>query len=356
MAGPEMNTQARKSLPRAAPGSEFNDPRVVDYGEGDIWQPQQPGGQMSNVTPPADAIAERDRFLAGEGGAIPAGPAAVPKLKSIREYLQALQPGQTPMFTNRPDSPMGQDPNAMVFGEVGQGPGGPITPPGAIQEEPAGDPADEDIMGKNPYEMAAQRMEHLMPEIEAQVQAQYGNTLSTEEYDQKLREAVTKVGNQTIKRYEKKVADQEKFWNKHIEKHTGKSIKALLSGKGDLEKRVDRQAIAESSKSQWDKWEKESRGDPEFDKDSAGAKAMMEKFGTADEYIRQNIEMISNAIQEKLEDQTRKDAERRGGAVPEQGDAGQQITDEEKEIFNTARANNLSKEAAYAKVMEHRNR
>jgi len=355
-----MNTQARKSLPRAAPGEEFNDPRETYYGDGDIWQPQRPGGPgqtFENINPPADAIAERDRFLAGEGGAIPTAPA--PKLNSIREYLQAMQPGQVPMFTNRPDSPMAQNPNAMVFeGDIGQGPGGPVNQPGAIPEEPPGDPNDQHVKGNDALDMAKERLKLDMPNIKQQFDESFGNSLSLDEYNVKWPAFVQHHTKELIKHYDTVLKDRNKSAIKYLDKfEKGSVAKYLKSGNiMDLKKSIDAEKISQGAADQYREWEEAAGKDDQYDEKVLYAKSQMEKFPDINSYVMSEIERVQSAMDDLIAAKTAKDQKARGGQ--EQAGAEtlppelQPRVEEAKNEYGTHIANGMGHAQAIAKIKE----
>lgn len=257
-------------------------------------------------------------------------PAPMQEPKSIREYLQALQPGQVPTFTNIPGGGAFADQETPVaeFGEIRPGAGGgEMTPAGAIPEAPAADEADKPVIGQNPYDMATQRLQHLLPEMEEAFKQKVGNTLSLQEFDDQFNQYVTHTGNELIKHYEQKVKQAEKNYNAWIKDFTGQSIQQHMRGEGDLVKRVDRQKIASSAMKQWNEWEEAVQSAdpimPGSEDKAAYAQSQIDKYGTAEAYIRENVGAIVNALEGELQKQTEEDrAAREKRTIPEekQGD------------------------------------
>jgi len=268
---------------------------------------------MNEMTPGMNTQAKKPAFdpkgdimpMDQAGPQIPAAPVQEPK--SIREYLNTLKAGQVPTFTNVPGQ-TGQfaAPNAMVFKDIGNSPGGPITPygpgeagPGAIPEQGAGDPADKPITGNDPYAMAKERLPHMLPQLKEEFSAKYGNSLNLEEYDKVWSQAVTHLNNQLIKKYEKKLERLETEGLKLIKDYTGASVEKWKKSQRleDLVIKTDWNEIYQKALINFDKLS-------EYD-------ARRETM-TADEFAENQVKSVQDAMQRRLETQTQKDMASRG--------------------------------------------
>lgn len=283
-------------------------------------------GELNQAAPEMNTQAKKPAFEPkGDVMPIPMQPAPVQEPRSIREYLTALKAGQTPMFTNDPNSPMAQDPNAMVFGEIGQGPGGPVTPPGAIAEEPAGDPADQHVQGTDSLDMAKQRLEQIMPDIKEQFDGQFGNSLSLDEYNEKWPAFVQHTNKNLIKHYDAVLKERRKNATKWLEKNTGVSVnKYLKSGNiEDLRQKIDVPKITNDAQEQYMKWQEEAGADgSEFTPEGQFAQSQLALYPDVNSYVMNQMEMMQKAMDDVLAAQTAKDAQARGGAVAEPGAQG----------------------------------
>jgi hypothetical protein len=262
---------------------------------------------MNEMTPGMNTQATKPP-VGQQGGAIPMQPTAPPpEPKSIREYLNTLKAGQVPTFTNIPGQ-TGQfaAPNAMVFKDIGNSPGGPITPygpgeagPGAIPEQGAGDPADKPITGNDPYAMAKERLPHMLPQLKEEFSAKYGNKLSLEEYDKVWGQAVTHLNNKLIQKYEKKLEKLETEGLKLIKDYTGESVEKWKKSQRleDLVVKTDWNEIYQKALINFDKL-------GEYD-------ARRETM-TADEFAEKQVKSIQDAMQRRLESEVQKDRDRRG--------------------------------------------
>ena len=253
---------------------------------------------------------------------IPMQPAPIQQPKTIREYLQALQPGQVPTFTNIPGGGAfaGQE-GVAEFGAIAPGGAGEMIPypqpgqQGAIPEGPAGDPADRPITGSNPYDMAMQRLEQMMPEMEQQFTEWAANRYSLQEHNEKFAEYVRMMANNLVKKYEKKVQKAEADGLKLLKNYSPESIKIYqrTGDIADLEQRWDWRETYEKALKEYDKL-------TEYDP--------IRESMTAEEYGQSRVRAMEAEIQRRREEQRM--LEQRGqegagrGAMP-------QLTPEQQE-------------------------
>jgi hypothetical protein len=281
------------------------------------------------ITPGMNMQAKKPAFEPkGDVMPIPMQPAPIKPPQSIREYLQALQAGQVPTFTNIPGQTgtFSEGQGAMAFQDIGPGAGGPVVPfpeqQGAISEGPAGDPADKPVTGNDPYQMAKQRLPHMLPNLKEEFDAKYGNKTSLEEYDQLWGQAVNHLNNELIKKYEKKIEKSEKQAIEWVGKFTKGSIKdwQKTGDIGVLRETIDVQKIAAGAKKDYDKWTIDAEGENEFDPKVTTARAMLEKYPDVNSYVMSSVEGISKAIEDHAMRQTERDQARRGGgSAPQTG-------------------------------------
>ena len=233
----------------------------------------------------------------------PQGVPQQPEFKTIKEYLAAVKAmNQVPYFTNIPGNqgPGGMDPNtgqpiapAMQFGDIGNR--GQIVPPNQPNPaipEPGGDPADKRIVGDDPYDMAKQRLEHLLPEIWKQMfpDKEPGGELPPEDYDRWMG-AVTHMNNELIKKYENKIKDTRKRGESLIKDHTPKSVQKYLDSGNleDLEKRID-----------WVKIEGGMREKLEKEYDKLGTYGVEETGQDRDTYVDTRVNARIKAMQDSI--------------------------------------------------------
>lgn len=255
---------------------------------------------------------------------IPAAPMQKPK--SIREYLNTLEAGQVPTFTNIP----GQEgqfgaPNAMVFKDIGQSPGGPITPygpgeagPGAIPEPGAGGAGDISKATGDPYADSLSRLPDLLPDIERQVKeelsAKYGNSLNLEQYQKAMDIGVKKVMNETIKHYEKEAERLQKERMTLITKnYSAASIKEYQRTKdiSVLQKSIDIQGISQKAKKDYEKY-KTQAATGEFSPEGKAARAFLEDYPDVNSLATDRINELRKTLDTELKFQTQKDRASRG--------------------------------------------
>jgi len=262
------------------------------------------------------------------GPQIPAAP--VQKPKSIREYLNTLEAGQVPTFTNIP----GQEgqfgaPNAMVFKDIGQSPGGPITPygpgeagPGAIPEPGAGGAGDISKATGDPYADSLSRLPDLLPDIERQVKeelsAKYGNSLGLEQYQKAMAIGVNKVMNETIKHYEKEAERLQKERMTLITKnYSAASIKEYQRTKdiSVLQKSIDIQGISQKAKKDYEKY-KTQAATGEFSPEGKAARAFLAEYPDVNSLATDRINELRKTLDTELKFQTQKDRSKRGAGEP----------------------------------------
>lgn len=240
---------------------------------------------------------------------IPMQPAPTQTPKTIREYLQSLEAGQVPTFTNIPGGGAfaGQETPVAEFAAIAPGPGGgemiphPQAGQGAIPEGPAGDPADQPIIGSNPYDMAVQRLQHVLPDMEEAFAEKYGNTLSLQEHNEKFAEYVHVTANNLVKKYEAKVKEAETEGLKLLKTYDPASIKRYQQTRNisDLQEKWD-----------WQKTYERALGDYEKMTDYDPIKQSM----SSEDYARGRVEAVQKEINRRLEQDTAKDRAARGGS------------------------------------------
>jgi hypothetical protein len=280
----------------------------------------------------------------GDMMAIPAQPAPAKPPQSIREYLQTLQAGQVPTFTNIPGQTgtFSEEQGALAFQDIGPGAGGPVVPfpeqQGAIPEKPA----EKKIEGKDPYEKAKNALPTILPDLKEQFDMKYGNTTSLEEYDQLWAQAVNHANNQLIKSFEKEDNEKEKQALKWFKDYTAGSIQdwKRTGDLGALREKVNVQKIAQDAQTEWDKWTTDAAGDNEFDPKVIGARAMLERYPDVNTYVNAKIDVVTKAIEGQVQRQTERDRSRRGGGTPQAAAQGKQITPEQQGLIQQAKALN----------------
>ena len=250
------------------------------------------------------------RVPAGQGeAALPVQPAPVQqKPSSIREYLDRVRAaGTVPTFTNVG----GAYPNgAPGGGEVFQvGPGGidrhgysvgPATPPEQIN------PADQPVMGGDPYQMAETRLKHMLPDMWQQM---FGDKprdsgLAPQE-QQQWNGFVTHMHNLLVKKYDKKIGQGARL----IKDFTGESVdRYLKSGRfADLVQRIDWVTAQEKAGKEYDRLK---------DHMNAAVQDM-----SREEYIAKSMEQLQRTIDSFAQSQPTN-----GGTRPNPAKSGQNGT------------------------------
>jgi len=296
------------------------------------------------ITPGMNMQAKKPAFEPkGDVMPIPMQPAPMKKPESIREYLQTLQAGQVPTFTNIPGQTgtFSEGQGAMAFQDIGPGAGGPVVPfpeQGAIPEKPE----EKKIEGKNPYEKAKNALPTILPDLKEQFDMKYGNNTSLEEYDNLWAQAVNHANNQLIKSFEKEDEKMEKQAIEWVGKFTKGSIKdwQKTGDIGVLREAIDVQKMAADAKKDYDKWTIDAEGENEFDPKVVTARAMLEKYPDVNSYVMSSVEGISKAIEDHAMRQTERDRARRGGGSVPQAGAKKEVPPELKSLEQQAYALN----------------
>lgn len=246
---------------------------------------------MPNEMMPGMNTQARNPGMAPDGaGVIPEQQMMPPQPKTIREYLDLVRAaGQTPTFTNVPGQTgqFSQEGGAMVFQDIGRG--GEIIPPGqtppAIPEE-AGDPADRRVSGSDPYDMAIERLNDMLPGMWKEMfPGVESNAQISQEQMGKWQGFVNHATNNLVKHYETKIGKTRDSGEKLIKAHfSGPSVdKFLRSGRfEDLEKEIDYESIASKAAADYEKL-------GEYDE----AKDM-----GVDEFIKKRIDAVQRALQD----------------------------------------------------------
>ena len=315
---------------------------------------------FNEMTPGMNTQAKKPDF-AQQNGVMPMGPPAPPppEPKSIREYLNAVKAkNQVPFFSNvAGDQGGGVDPNtgqpiapAMQFQSIGSQ--GQIMPPGEAAPaipEPGSNPADKHVIGDDPYDMAKQRLEHLLPEIWQQMfpGKQPGGELSPKDYDKWIG-AVNHVNNELIKNYELKVKDTRKRGESLIKDYTPKSVQKYMKSNNleDLEKSID-----------WVSIENKMRGDLEKEYDKLGQYAEEETGQTKNAYIDTRVASRLKSMQDSVESRRIKAMGKKPGATAGGQNGTNMVPPELQERFKAATADyqrmKSAKHGATGKPLPH---
>jgi hypothetical protein len=253
---------------------------------------------------------------------------------TIRDYLERVRSaGTVPTFTNVPGGyPVGAPGGGEVFhvgpggvDRYGMSPGNQEQPVGpATPNTPAAMPEDQPVRGRDPYEMALTRVQHMMPDMWRQMFGDKPRDSGLSPDEQKRWAGfVSHTTNLLVKKYDKKIGRAVKFLNNF----TPKSVERYLkSGNfGDLTRRENLSSVYNKAIS-----------DYEGDKISYDAK---KAFPSATDYARHIMESYLEAIRDL-------------GGNTEQPQQNPGITADAERMFKELRASGMPRQQAEAYVLE----